>query len=141
MERFKIPVGIFIMLRRNDEVLLQLRKNCSFAGNYGFVGGHLDGNEKIIDAAIREAKEEVGVDISQENLVLKTVCHSNKGEEYLQFYFECNRWSGDIKNKEPNKCERIEWVKWNNTPSNTCPYLKQAIEMINKGVKFYEDKF
>ena len=39
MERFKIPVGIFIMLRRNDEVLLQLRKNCSFAGNYGFVGG------------------------------------------------------------------------------------------------------
>ena len=39
------------MLRNDDEVLLQLRKNCSFAGNYGFVGGHLDGNEKIIDVA------------------------------------------------------------------------------------------
>ena len=41
-ERFKIPVGIFIILRQDDKILLQLRQNYSFSGNWGFVGRHLD---------------------------------------------------------------------------------------------------
>lgn len=46
-ERFKVPVGIFIMLRQDDKVLLQLRQNCSFSGHWGFVGGHLHGKKAI----------------------------------------------------------------------------------------------
>ena len=140
-ERFKIPVGIFIMLRKNNKVLLQLRQNCSFDGYWGFVGGHLDGNEQIVSAAIREAKEEVDIDILPQDLTLKTICHSNKGAEYLQFYLECQKWSGEIKNKEPNKCARLEWCDWDNTPEKTCPYLKEAIAKINAGISFYEDLF
>ena len=140
-ERFKVPVGIFIMLRQGDKVLLQLRQNCSFAGYWGFVGGHLDGNEQIISAAVREAKEEVGVEIRPEDLTLKTICHSNKGEEYLQFYFECQKWQGEIKNNEPHKCAKLEWCEWNHTPEHTCPYLKEAVGKINAGVPFYEDVF
>ena len=139
--RFKVPVGIFVLLRQGTQVLLQLRQNCSFSGCWGFVGGHLDGDKSIISAAIREAKEEVGVDISPDDLVLKTVCHSNKGEEYLQFYFECRRWSGIPENKEVHKCACLEWHDWNSTPENTCPYLKEAIQKINAGISFYEDKF
>ena len=140
-ERFKIPVGIFIMLRRDDKVLLQLRQNCSFAGFWGFVGGHLDGKEQIVSAAIREVKEEVGVDIRPEDLILRTICHSNKGAEYLQFYFECRKWSGEIENKEPHKCERLEWHEWDNVPENTCPYLKEAQTKMDAGILFYEDAF
>lgn len=140
-ERFKLPIGIFIMLKKNNSVLLQLRKNCSFAGNFGFVGGHLDGDEKIVDAAIREVKEEVGVDVLPSDLVLKTICHSNKGKEYLQFYFECSKWNGEIENKEPDKCESLQWHDWNNIPENTCPYLKEAIDKVNQGISFYEDEF
>ena len=140
-ERFRVPVGIFIMLRREDKVLLQLRQNCSFDGYWGFVGGHLDGNEAIISAAIREAKEEVGVDILPQDLILKTVCHSNKGQEYLQFYFECRKWTGEIENKEPNKCAQLEWHDWASVPEHSCPYLKEAIDKINAGISFYEDEF
>ena len=140
-ERFKLPVGVFVMLRQENKVLLQLRQNCSFSGSWGFVGGHLDGNEQIKLAAIREAKEEVGIDIEPEDLILKTICHSNKGAEYLQFYFECHKWFGKIENKEPHKCECLEWHEWNNTPENTCPYLKEAIGKIDAGISFYEDKF
>ena len=140
-ERFKVPVGIFVIFRNEDKVLLQLRQNCSFSGYWGFVGGHLDGNEQIILAAIREAKEEVGVDIRSEDLTLKTICHSNKGEEYIQFYFECCKWSGEIENKEPSKCECLVWHEWNKLPEKTCPYLKEAVKKINKGISFYEDEF
>lgn len=140
-ERFKIPVGVFIMLRQNNQVLLQLRQNCSFAGHWGFVGGHLDGNKQIATAAIREVKEEIGVQIYPEDLVLKTICHSNQGVEYLQFYFECRKWTGDIQNLEPDKCAKLEWYSWDNLPQNTCPYLKPAVQKINQGISFYEDEF
>ena len=72
-ERFTIPVGIFIIIRQEDKILLQLRQNCSFSGHYGFVGGHLDGQESIVSAAIREVKEEIGVDILPNDLNLKTI--------------------------------------------------------------------
>ena len=140
-ERFKIPVGIFIMLRQGNTVLLQLRQNCSFSGHWGFVGGHLDGDEQIVSAAIREVKEEVGVDVCPNDLILKTICHSNKGVEYLQFYFECVNWKGKIENKEPDKCERLDWYPLDGLPENTCPYLKEAVDKINLGISFYEDEF
>lgn len=105
------------------------------------MGGHLDGNEEIISAAIREIKEEIGADIRSEDLTLKTICHSNKGKEYLQFYFECCKWTGKIENKEPHKCKSLEWHEWNNIPENTCSYIKEAIEKINAGISFYEDVF
>lgn len=140
-ERFKIPVGIFIMLRRNNDVLLQLRKNCSFAGHYGFVGGHLDGNEKITTAAVREVAEEIGVQINEQDLVLKTICHSHDGAEYLQFYFECYKWTGEIQNLELDKCAELRWYPWDELPANTCPYLKRAVQKINEHLPFYEDEF
>lgn len=140
-ERFKLPIGIFIMLRQDDCVLLQLRQNCSFDGFWGFVGGHLDGNEQIATAAIREVKEEIGIDIHPDDLILKTICHSNKGAEYLQFYFECRKWDGKIENKEPHKCKSLQWHKWDNLPENMCPYLKEAVCKINNHATFYEDDF
>ena len=88
-----------------------------------------------------EYKNKIGVDIRPEDLILKTICHSNKGKEYLQFYFECRKWLGEIENKEPHKCERLKWHEWNNTPEHTCPYLKEAVGKINDGISFYEDTF
>ncbi len=139
-DRFKLPVGVFIMLRKDNQVALQLRQNCSFAGSYGFIGGHLDGGESIIACAIREAKEEVGIDIRPKDLTLKLICHSNLGTEYLQFYYECRVWQGTVQNMEPHKCEQIEWYDWDKLPVNTCPYLKPAVDNINKGVPF-DDKY
>ena len=142
MERFKCPVGVFLLLQREDKIYLQLRKNCSFEGMYGAIGGHLDGGETIANAIIREAKEEVGIDIQENDLKLATICHSNAGnKEYLQFFFICNRWQGVVENKELDKCEKIELYGLNNLPSNIVPYIKTALEKISSGVTFFEDGF
>lgn len=138
-ERFKLPVGVFIMLRQGNDVLLQLRKGGSLSGYWGFVGGHLDGNEQIVAAAIREAKEEIGIDIHPEDLALKLVYHTQGEHEYLQFYFECSRWEGQIENKEPDRCEKLAWYAWDSLPKNTCPYSLDAVEKINAGMSFYEE--
>lgn len=141
MERFKLPVGIFVIFRQDNKVLLQLRHNCSFDGHWGFVGGHLDGGEQIVFAAIREAKEEVGVNIQPKDLILKNIRHSNTDKEYMQFYFECRKWSGKIENKEPDKCSALKWYDWDKLPEKTFPRLKETVSKINDGVLFCEDEF
>ena len=141
LERFKIPVSVFVILRQDDKILMQLRQGGALAGCWGFVGGHLEGGEQIGTAAVREVKEEVGVTVQPEDLTLKTIFHKQDGGEYLQFYFECCRWSGEIENKEPGKCVRLAWFEWKSLPDNTCPATLQAVAKINNSVSFSEDIF
>src|SRR5215218_735335 len=53
-------VGVFIF-NKNDEFLLL--KSHKWPGHYVIPGGHVELGERIEDAAIREAKEETGLDI------------------------------------------------------------------------------
>ena len=142
MERFKCPVGVFLLLQQNGKIYLQLRKNCSFEGMYGAIGGHLDGGETSAHAIIREAEEEAGIVVVENDLKLATICHSNAGgKEYLQFFFTCEHWIGDVENKEPDKCEKNEVHDLTNLPANIIPYIKTALEKIAAGITFFEDGF
>lgn len=47
-----------IIVNSNDEILI-----CSVNGNFAFVGGHIEENEKPLVALKREIKEETGIDI------------------------------------------------------------------------------
>ncbi len=46
---------------RDDEVLLVRRANPPDAGKWGFPGGKIEQGETIVDAALRELREETGV--------------------------------------------------------------------------------
>jgi hypothetical protein len=54
----------------------------------------------------------------------------------MQMFFTIQDWNGQIENKEPEKCECIDWFPINNLPEQTVPYAKQAIELSQKGVRF-----
>ncbi len=142
MERFKCPIGVFLLLMKDHKLYLQLRKNCSFAGMYGAIGGHADGGETLVQAVIREAEEEAGIQVASKDLKLATVCHSLAGgKEYLQFFFICRTWTGDVTNHEPDKCERIDLFDLEALPDTTVPYLVTALKKIKAGEIFFEDGF
>ena len=50
-----------LFLRRNDEILLAMKKRSFGKGNWNGVGGKLDTGETIKQAMIRETEEEIGV--------------------------------------------------------------------------------
>ena len=58
-----------IIIERVTGIVLIKRKNDPYKGHYALPGGFVDVDETVEHAAIREAKEETGLDIEIEGLV------------------------------------------------------------------------
>ncbi|XID94832.1 NUDIX domain-containing protein [Paenibacillaceae bacterium WGS1546] len=122
--------AVHLLFYRKDEVLLLKRRNTGFAdGLWSVVAGQIDGGEEVTFAAIREAKEEAGVDIDPERLHVVGVSHRRNGSsEWIDFYLQVDEWQGEIVNAEPHKCERLAWFKLGELPDDMIPYVRKAVE-------------
>lgn len=114
------------------------RQNTGFEdGNYSVVGVHLDGGETIVEAAIREGREEAGVVIAPGNVRVTGVMHRRApDEERIDFFVTIERWQGEVTNCEPHKCSDLSWFPLDALPSNTIPYVRQAIANVLAGQWF-----
>lgn len=63
--KVKISAGIIIILD-SKEVLLCHPSGAKWSKTYSFPKGHIEGDESLIDAAIRETKEETSLIINKE---------------------------------------------------------------------------
>jgi len=136
-ERFRAPVAVHLLLERDDEVLLLRRYNTGYEdGNFSVPAGHLDGGEKAIEAGMREAREEIGVEIEPSDLRIVQVMHRFAEEERIDYFVTANRWSGEIRNCEPEKCDLLAWFPIDALPLNTIPYVAHAISCWRAGVCF-----
>ena len=68
-ERHKITPASYLVLIKNNKILLQRRFNTGYEdGKYSFVAGHVDKGEAFTKAIIREVKEEAGITLQVEDL-------------------------------------------------------------------------
>ncbi|MFD2654756.1 NUDIX hydrolase [Gracilibacillus thailandensis] len=136
-DRFKVIAAVHIFLLKDDQILLLRRYNTGYEdGNYSVLAGHVDGGEDVITAAQREALEEAGITISKKDLNIVGVMHRRAEEERIDFFLTAKKWTGDIINKEPDKCDELAWYPLNNLPENIIPYVQQAIENYQDGQPF-----
>jgi ADP-ribose pyrophosphatase YjhB (NUDIX family) len=119
-----------LFFRNSDEILLLKRQNTGFEdGKWSVVAGRIDGQEEVKTAAIREAREESGVEINPSELEIIGVMHrKNADMEWIDFFLNVYSWNGQIVNAEPNKCEELKWFKLTELPDNMIPYVRRAIE-------------
>lgn len=143
-ERYSCNLVTDLMLTRKNEktgekeILLSLRKNTGYRdGEYELPGGHVEKGEDIIDSMIREAKEELSIQLKRENLEIIHILHHYNGDR-INFIFTANAYEGIPMIGEPEECEKIEWFNINNLPSNIMPKIKKCIEEISKGI-FYSN--
>jgi 8-oxo-dGTP diphosphatase len=96
-------VGVQAAVFREDQILLQQRRNVFGDGSWGLPGGHLEFGESFEDAAARELLEETGLTAKH----LKTVIPQNTAYEtthYVQIAVEVLAWEGDPIIREPDRC-------------------------------------
>ena len=138
MSIFSVPVSVHLMLINDNKILLMRRKDTGFAdGFYSMPAGKLEPKESVQNAIIREVEEEININIKNETLKTIQVMNRNGSDrERIDYFFTVDRWSGEIKNNEPNKCDDLKWFDINNLPENTIPYIKEAINNYNKKIKF-----
>ena len=142
-ERFKLIPVVYLVLRKDDQVLLLRRANTGYQdGKYGLVAGHLDGDELGTTAMVREAKEEAGIDVDPSKLEFVHVAHrlsrNQVGQERIDLFYQLKEWRGKIVNAEPKKCDDLSWFDINNLPDNMLPFVKQVLTYIAKGISYSE---
>jgi 8-oxo-dGTP diphosphatase len=141
-KRFCLPVAAYLVVKQEDKVLLLKRLNTGFYdGHWSLIAGCLDGNESVVDAVIREAKEEASIEVNREDLSTPTVLHRKGNDEMweaLIFFFVTTNYKGVIKNNEPDKCESLDFFSLDALPSNMIPYVKTGLHAALKGISFLE---
>lgn len=141
-ERYKSAIVVDLMLNRENrgkkEVLLVLRKNTGFCdGEYELPGGHVEANEDLLDATIREAKEELNIELKREDLKIEHILHHYKGNR-IKFIISAKKFEGSLQIGEPDKCEKIEWFDIENLPDNTEKKASKVLNEIRNGI-FYDN--
>ncbi|MCC6300475.1 MAG: NUDIX domain-containing protein [Anaerolineales bacterium] len=141
MMRARFPVTVHLFFFRENQILLLRRFNTGFRdGEYSVPAGHLEGGESVMEAAAREGEEEAGIKVQLSALTFSTVMHRIEDEERVDFFVVVNRWEGEPFNAEPDKCDELRWVDVNALPSNTIPYVWQALANHRNGIPFDEYK-
>jgi len=132
-----VALDVFLLFVRDGRILLALRENTGYAdGQWNVPSGKVEPGEEILAAAVREAREEVAVDVDAAHLA--TVVHVHRPEETprVGFFFEAESWRGEPKNAEPHKCGGLEWVPLDALPNNTVPYTMAGVTQYRKGITY-----
>lgn len=115
---------VTIFIQNNQKKLLIQKRSKSKGGKYGITSGHTLENETGKQGAIREAKEELGIDIKEQEL--KQIFKTKINEiTYNLYYLE-----KEIKLQELIlQQEEVEWIGW---------YTIKEIKQLIQNNKFYE---
>jgi len=105
----------------------------SMAGLWEFPGGKIEPGERPEQTLIRELKEELGIDVSEDCLApLTFASHAYAEFHLLMPLYVCRKWQGTITAKEG---QQLAWVKPNKLrdypmPPADVPLISHLIALL-----------
>jgi 8-oxo-dGTP pyrophosphatase MutT (NUDIX family) len=136
-ERHKFLAAVYLFLLTDNKVLLSRRFNTGYMdGYFSLPAGHIEENETIKSAMMREAKEEIGIDINEKDLEIVTFMHRMGDKEYFDYFLTCYKWNETPKNCEPNKCSELLWCDIDKLHADILPYILRAVVNFKNDKKF-----
>jgi len=132
-------VSSYLILKRGDAVLLGLRRNTGYCdGLWSLPAGHIEDGEPATVGMAREAYEEIGVLLDPSKLTPVHVIHRQSNRINIDIFFTCSDWEGEIENKEPDKCETLQFFPLSALPENCVGYNREVLQSIPSG-RFYSE--
>lgn len=141
-ERNKTVPAAYIILKKDNKVLLGRRKNSSYYdGWYGLPSGHIEAGELPIVAAIRETKEEIGILLNPKDIrlvhTMYRTAHDETGDR-SDYFFTAEKWEGEPKIMEPHMCDDLNWFPIDKLPENIIHYLKDVLRCVEMSINYSE---
>lgn len=133
IDRYRLVPAAYVFLRRQrtgeDEVLLQLRQGTGYRDGYwaAAAAGHVEAGESAVQAACREAGEELGIRVDPADLIPLASMHRTGGngdpiDERVDFFFACQRWDGEPRLVELHKAAALSWFALDALPHPVVPH-------------------
>ena len=145
-DRFRVVPASYVFLLRaaaseGDEVMLQLRQNTGYMDGHwaAAAAGHVERGETAYDAARREAREELGIDVQHLAFVtaMQRTQHADPIDERIDFFFTARSWSGDPRIVEPAKAAALEWFSLDRLPDPVVPHERVVLDGLGTGLESY----
>ncbi|WP_435236525.1 NUDIX domain-containing protein [Psychromonas sp. PT13] len=111
---------VLLGFRQNTEALDQL---------WGFPSGRIEEGELPLQAAKREALEELAVDVND----LMFLCERPDPKlDLVHYFYICESWSGELINAEPHLCREICWFDIESLPKGCTPITYLILPKVKK---------
>jgi len=119
-------IGIGVLILKKNYLLLGKRIAGHGKGTWQSTGGHLEFGETPEQAALREVKEEIKIEIY--NLRFLTITSDvflKENKHYITIFYIGDYKSGEVRVLEPTKCSEWKWFPKDKLPNNLfLPYNK-----------------
>ena len=89
-------VGTLLFVVADDQVLLIHKKTGHGAGRINGPGGKLEDGEGVVDCAVREVREEVGIEVHDAKVCVEMRFVERNGPQWLGFALRGTQFSGDL---------------------------------------------
>lgn len=140
MDSYALIPASYVYLVRGNEVLLQLRSGTRYMDGHWVAGaaGHVERGETARAAAVREAAEELGVLIAEDDLHLATIMQRTDGtdhprEQRIEWFWTVTRWRGEPQIQETHKAAECRWWSLTELPSPVPAYERLVLDGIADG--------
>jgi 8-oxo-dGTP diphosphatase len=110
-------VGVGVIIVRSGLALLGKRLGSHGAGTWALPGGHLEFGESVEQCAVREVREETGLDIDEVLLGPYVSCvFALERKHYVTLFVTSISLAGEPVVREPTKCAEWRWCRWSELP-------------------------
>lgn len=128
--------GILILTRKLDgqkQVLLQQRGQTEMLANkWDCISGHVEAQETVRQAMVREVYEELGIQIQADDLAFVGLTHLRLDDEttYYNIYLTTDRFVGTPQIMETDKHDDLKWVNLTDLPTMANEIVQNRYEAI-----------
>ncbi len=121
-----IELTVLCLIYKGDKFLLQDRVSDDWKG-LTLPGGHVEKNESVVDAVIREMKEETGLTIRNPKLCgIKQF--PIKNGRYIVLLFRTDEFSGEVVSSDEGQ---MQWIhRTELSDKNTVDDLEELLQVI-----------